>query len=358
MLLELAQWLAVEIRAFNVFTYITLRVVLAALTALAISFVIGPAMIRRLTAYKIGQAVRDDGPQTHLVKTGTPTMGGALILVSVVVTTLLWADLENRYVWICLATTLGFGAIGWIDDWRKVVHRNPEGALGPREVLLAVGDRPRGGRGARVERQAAAADRAHRALLQDGGHPAGGDRLRDPGLLRGGGHVERREPHRRPGRARDHAHGDDRRGARRVRLRDGARGVLEVPRLPLHLRGRGARRLLRRHRGRGARVPLVQRLPGGGLHGRRGGAGPGRGAGHGGDRGPAGDRALHHGRGVRGGDALGGDPGGLLQADRQARLPHGAAAPPLRAEGLEGEPGRGALLDHHDDAGAVRPLDD
>ena len=127
MLLELAQWLATEIRAFNVFTYITLRVVLAALTALAISFVIGPAMIRRLAAYKIGQAVRDDGPQTHLVKTGTPTMGGALILVSVAVTTLLWADLGNRYVWICLATTLGFGAIGWVDDWRKVVHRNPKG---------------------------------------------------------------------------------------------------------------------------------------------------------------------------------------------------------------------------------------
>ena len=127
MLLELAQWLATEVRAFNVFTYITLRVVLAALTALAISFVIGPAMIRRLTAYKIGQAVRDDGPQTHLVKSGTPTMGGALILVSVAVTTLLWADIENRYVWICLATTLGFGAIGWVDDWRKVVHRNPKG---------------------------------------------------------------------------------------------------------------------------------------------------------------------------------------------------------------------------------------
>ena len=127
MLLELAQELEKHIRAFNVFGYITLRVVLAALTALAISFIVGPAMIRKLTAYKIGQAVRDDGPQTHLVKTGTPTMGGALILVSVVVTTLLWADLSNRYVWICLLTTLGFGVIGWVDDWRKVVHRNPKG---------------------------------------------------------------------------------------------------------------------------------------------------------------------------------------------------------------------------------------
>jgi phospho-N-acetylmuramoyl-pentapeptide-transferase len=127
MLFEVAQWLESYMRAFNVFTYITLRVVLAALTALAISFIVGPAMIRKLTMYKIGQAVRDDGPRTHLVKSGTPTMGGALILVSMGITTLLWADLRNRYVWICLLTTLGFGAVGWVDDWRKVVHRNPKG---------------------------------------------------------------------------------------------------------------------------------------------------------------------------------------------------------------------------------------
>src|SRR6185437_9179056 len=109
MLYELAVWLTPDVRAFNVLTYITLRVVLAALTALAISFIVGPAMIRKLTTYKIGQAVRDDGPQSHLIKTGTPTMGGALILVSVAITTLLWADLQNRYVWIVLLTTLGFG---------------------------------------------------------------------------------------------------------------------------------------------------------------------------------------------------------------------------------------------------------
>jgi phospho-N-acetylmuramoyl-pentapeptide-transferase len=127
MLLELAQWLAKDIRAFNVFNYITLRAVLACLTALVISFIIGPAMIRRLTAYKIGQSVRDDGPQTHFVKAGTPTMGGALILVSIAVTTLLWADLQNRFVWIVLWVTLAFGAIGWVDDWRKVVQRNPKG---------------------------------------------------------------------------------------------------------------------------------------------------------------------------------------------------------------------------------------
>lgn len=127
MLLALTQWLGHDIRAFNVFSYITLRAVLAMLTALMISFIVGPAMIRKLTAYKIGQSVRDDGPQTHLIKAGTPTMGGALILVSMAISTLLWADLKNPYVWVVLITTMGFGAVGWVDDWRKVVHRNPKG---------------------------------------------------------------------------------------------------------------------------------------------------------------------------------------------------------------------------------------
>jgi phospho-N-acetylmuramoyl-pentapeptide-transferase len=127
MLLLITQWIAQDIRAFNVFNYITLRAVLATLTALVISFIVGPGMIRKLTAYKIGQAVRDDGPSTHLTKAGTPTMGGALIVVSIVITTLLWADLTNKYVWVVLIVTLGFGAIGWIDDYRKVVHRDPKG---------------------------------------------------------------------------------------------------------------------------------------------------------------------------------------------------------------------------------------
>ncbi len=127
MLLMLAKWIGHDIRLFNVFNYITLRGVLAALTALLISFIVGPWMIRKLTSLKVGQPVRDDGPQTHLVKAGTPTMGGALILASVIITTLLWADLTNRYVWISLATLVGFGAIGWVDDWRKVVEKNPKG---------------------------------------------------------------------------------------------------------------------------------------------------------------------------------------------------------------------------------------
>jgi phospho-N-acetylmuramoyl-pentapeptide-transferase len=127
MLLALTQWLAQDVRAFNVFQYITLRAVLATLTALAISLLAGPLVIRKLTAYKIGQAVRDDGPQSHLTKAGTPTMGGALVLLSILITTLLWGDLTNRFVWVVLVVTFGFGAIGWIDDYRKVVKNNPKG---------------------------------------------------------------------------------------------------------------------------------------------------------------------------------------------------------------------------------------
>ena len=127
MLLELAQWLAQDIRAFNVFNYISLRAVLATMTALTISFVLGPSLIRWLAEKKIGQPVRSEGPQTHLVKAGTPTMGGALILISLGISTLLWADLGNRFVWIVLIVTLGYGAVGWVDDWRKVVYRNPDG---------------------------------------------------------------------------------------------------------------------------------------------------------------------------------------------------------------------------------------
>jgi phospho-N-acetylmuramoyl-pentapeptide-transferase len=127
MLLWITEHLAKDVRAFNVFQYLTLRAVLACMTALVISFVIGPRMIAWLTRMKIGQSVRDDGPQTHLSKAGTPTMGGALILVSIAVTTLLWGDLDNRFVWVVLTVTVGFGAVGWVDDYRKVVHRNPKG---------------------------------------------------------------------------------------------------------------------------------------------------------------------------------------------------------------------------------------
>ena len=130
MLLTLAQWLqaqAPEYSFFRVFNYITFRAVIAALTALLIGLAAGPAVIRHLTALKIGQPVREYAMQTHLIKSGTPTMGGVLILLGITVSTLLWADLSNRFIWIVLIVTLGFGAIGWVDDWRKVVNKDPEG---------------------------------------------------------------------------------------------------------------------------------------------------------------------------------------------------------------------------------------
>ena len=130
MLLSLAQWLqglSPEFGFFRVFQYLTFRAVMAALTALLMGLVAGPFVIRRLTALKIGQPIRDYAMQTHLSKSGTPTMGGVLILFCITVSTLLWADLSNRFVWIVLLVTLSFGAIGWVDDWRKVVHKDPEG---------------------------------------------------------------------------------------------------------------------------------------------------------------------------------------------------------------------------------------
>ncbi|QEM81344.1 phospho-N-acetylmuramoyl-pentapeptide-transferase [Halomonas binhaiensis] len=127
MLLFLAELLAQHQSAFNVFGYLTLRMILATITALVLCLWLGPLMIRRLVERQIGQAVRDDGPQSHLSKAGTPTMGGAMILMAMAVSTLLWGDLSNHYVWIVLIVTLGFGAIGWVDDYRKVVEKNPRG---------------------------------------------------------------------------------------------------------------------------------------------------------------------------------------------------------------------------------------
>ncbi|MFO7604082.1 MAG: phospho-N-acetylmuramoyl-pentapeptide-transferase [Gammaproteobacteria bacterium] len=127
MLYALTQYLQQYHTGFNAFGYLTLRAILGVLTALLISFIIGPFMIRKLSAYRIGQTVRDDGPGTHLSKAGTPTMGGALILVAIAASTLLWADLSNRYIWVVIVTTLLFGLIGGVDDYKKLVKRDPRG---------------------------------------------------------------------------------------------------------------------------------------------------------------------------------------------------------------------------------------
>ncbi len=130
MLMWLGQWLqslSPELGFLRVFQYLTMRAVMGAMTALLIGLLLGPYVIGRLAALKIGQPIRTDGMQTHLVKTGTPTMGGVLILLCITLSTLLWSDLSNRFVWIVLIVTLGFGGIGWADDWRKVVYKDPNG---------------------------------------------------------------------------------------------------------------------------------------------------------------------------------------------------------------------------------------
>jgi phospho-N-acetylmuramoyl-pentapeptide-transferase len=129
MLRYVAEWLVQYHSAFNVFSYLTLRSILAALTALLISFLVGPTMIRKLAEHQVGQRVRSDGPQTHLSKAGTPTMGGALILVAIVAATLLWADLANRFVWITLGVTVAFGLIGFWDDYLKLVVGDSRGLI-------------------------------------------------------------------------------------------------------------------------------------------------------------------------------------------------------------------------------------
>jgi phospho-N-acetylmuramoyl-pentapeptide-transferase len=130
MLIVLAEWLQTfypEWGWLRVFQYITFRAVMAALTALLIGLFFGPWVIRYLTSLKIGQPVREYGVQTHLKKSGTPTMGGVLVLIGIGVATLLWFDWSNRFVWVVMVVTMGFGAVGWVDDYRKVVHKNPEG---------------------------------------------------------------------------------------------------------------------------------------------------------------------------------------------------------------------------------------
>ncbi|MCP3687106.1 MAG: phospho-N-acetylmuramoyl-pentapeptide-transferase [Gammaproteobacteria bacterium] len=127
MLYSLAEYLTQFHSGFNVFQYLTMRGILGVLTALVIALIVGPKMIKSLNSYRVGQSVRADGPESHLSKAGTPTMGGALILVAIVVSTLLWSDLSSRFVWVVLLVTTGFGAIGWVDDYRKIVYGNSKG---------------------------------------------------------------------------------------------------------------------------------------------------------------------------------------------------------------------------------------
>jgi phospho-N-acetylmuramoyl-pentapeptide-transferase len=136
MLLWLSEILAKYFHVFHVFQYLTLRAILSALTSLVVALLIGPGMIRRLSQKRVGQVIRDDGPQSHLSKAGTPTMGGALVLVAITLSTLLWSDLSNRYIWLVLAVTLGFGAIGFWDDYLKIYLKHSRGLSARRKYLF------------------------------------------------------------------------------------------------------------------------------------------------------------------------------------------------------------------------------
>ena len=259
MLRYLAEWATQFHSGFNVFGYLTLRAILAALTALAISFIVGPYVIRRLAQHQVGQRVRSDGPQSHLSKAGTPTMGGALILVAIIAATLLWADLGNRFVWIVLAVTAAFGLIGFWDDYLKLVVGDSRGLIARYKYLW----QSVAGLGAALALYVTAQSDAETTLyvpfFKDVLVPLGvafvvlayfvivgtsnAVNLTDgldglaimPAVLVAG-------------------------GARRLRLRVGQRRVRELPRDPVH---RGHRRSAGDLRGdlrRGSRLPVVQHL--------------------------------------------------------------------------------------------------
>ena len=213
MLLLLAEALTPVISGFNALTYLTLRAILGALTALAISLLLGPALIRRLTQRQIGQTVRDDGPQSHLQKAGTPTMGGTLILLAILVSTLLWADLRSLFVWIVVGVTMAYGLLGFADDYRKLILKNPKGlsarqklfwqllvAIGVGVILFLRADSPQ-------------STALLIPVLQGRGDPLGLG-LHSIRLRRDRGDEQCREPDRWPGRSRHHA---DRAGGRRPR---------------------------------------------------------------------------------------------------------------------------------------------
>lgn len=295
MLLELFRSLADGFPALNVFNYLTLRAVLAALTSMGIGFALGPWMIARLKNLHFGQAVRTDGPKTHLVKDGTPTMGGALILFAITVSTLLWADLSNRFIWVVLFVTLGYGSIGWIDDYRKVVHHNPKGmsarekfswqsVIGLARSLLpcicafrscgwnAHRDDCGLGRGWLPARHLEQPSPSHPVLQghRPSARPGGLHGLHVCGDRR---QLQRREPHRRPRRS---CHPSERHGGRcagHLRLRRGTSRLCGLSDLSLHSGGGRTRRDRRGPARRRSRVPLVQRPSRPGLHGRRGRAG-------------------------------------------------------------------------------------
>ena len=352
MLIYLFEYLARYYSGFHVFQYLTLRGILAAITTLAITLFIGPRMIAQLARYQIGQQVRKDGPQTHLKKSGTPTMGGGLILTAMVIGTLLWADLANRFVWILLITTLCFGAIGFYDDYLKLVVGNSKGLA------------------ARYKYAAQSLVALAAAMILHGLHQTAAETtLYVPFFktvavpMTTVGFVA-------------YAYLVIVGTSNAVNLTDGLDGLAIMPAVMVatalgvfayttgnvkfagylqipYIVGVGELLIVGATlTGAGLGFLWFNAYPAEVFMGDVGALAIGAALGHDGGDGAPGDRAVRDGRGVRARDRLGHHAGGLLQAHGQAHLPHGAAAPSLRAQGLGGAEGHRPFLDHQLPAGA------
>jgi len=244
---------------FRIFRFLTFRTAFASLTALFMGLIIGPAVIRQLREFQIGQYIREEGPKAHQKKAGTPTMGGVLITISIIVPTLLWADLSNKFVWLAVAATLAFGAIGFADDYLKIVHHRNLGLTGRTKlalqvltsVVIAV---------ILVALQARGEYSTH--LIVPFFKNFRSDLAGLPALHRLRGHrdrglVERGEPYRRTRRPRHRLHRDRGGRADRAHLRERPRAICRLSRTAAHAAGGRAFHLLRRDGGRGHRIPLV-----------------------------------------------------------------------------------------------------
>ena len=346
MLLALTNYLSEHLSIFSVFQYLTFRTMVSTVTALGLSLLLGPRMISKLQQHQVGQVVRDDGPETHLTKAGTPTMGGGLILAALVATTLLWCDLTNRYVWIVIGVTLAFGAVGWVDDYLKITRRHPgglrarwkylwqsvfgfaaavvlfAGATTPQETALIVPIFKQVaiplGIGFVVVAYFVIVFMSNAVNLTDG---LDGLAILPTAMVGGAlgliayvaGHAEFAD-------------------------------YLQIP----HIAGAGELAVFCGALiGAGLGFLWFNTYAGPGVHGRRGRARARRGTWRRRRHRPARDRAAHHGRPFRAGGRLGGRAGCLVQAHRQARLPHGAHPPPFRALGLAGAARDRAPVDRH-----------
>ncbi len=272
-------------RPFRIFRYLTFRTAFASLTAMLIALLIGPFVIEKLREFQIGQFIREDGPKDHQKKAGTPTMGGVLICIAILVPTLLWSDLANPFVWLVMSSTLAFGAIGFADDYIKVIQRRNLGLTPSQKMGLQI---VTGGaiaiallfiRSEGIYSTHLMVPFLKRFRPDLSIHALGADSpsecarlysLRDLRHSDHRGFQQRGEPHRRTGWAGHRLYHHRRRGAHRAYLRQRQRRLLRLPRAAAHADGQRSHGLLRGHGRRQHRLSLVQRPPGGGFHGRRG----------------------------------------------------------------------------------------